>query len=742
MAGNTPNLDLYKKDPLTDGNDYFDIDTMLNENWDKIDNAVGGQVVHSPPTPVTLTAGTQTINVDRDTPFAVLNIQGLTRVNLLGRDGNCEDLKPFGRVNAAIELDSNNKQFGSNSLKVTISATTGYGQRTHVITKNTGMYLFCGYVKNGNLSGGAQIEISDNTYARRSQKVTDTEKFNFVYGTIDSSLFSSSTASFNAMGSGASGEYAYFDGLAVYWIPAETKTDIDSGKITSAQIENEYGYVDSLQNVNAVYINTKAEDARESYLYLPTCQLASNLDGSVADRMYMDNEGKPRVLRQYRRVVLDGSLNWNYNTAPVGGNYKEVRFPLTDNRPNTGYVVKYDGKIINPVNPLNGPDQFNHNNGFFRVTIPNSDSGWGPDYTPTKEEVKAYFYGWKMWRSGEDSKTSQYNGEGTKYWGYWDANGNIVNGTPVLPTTSAYTNSNAAYKPYFLQYQLATAVDEPLEYEGSLMLYEGTNQVEVGTGIVVREKANPQGFNSGNAYIYVINSVFDERVSAGKLDFRADKLLSIYRNNKQDKYWIFESPGKTYGNEQAKIYDYNYDPSAVYQVTYLALDTYKIGISPTEISAEYAVNLRGTVDSLVEGNKNALSRITVLENETAMKEQPEWIQATLLNGWVQNKGVTETPVGYRKTSDGKRVQLRGIIKDGVVNKGTHLFFLPVDYQPKYNKNAVTWSATVTPNEPVATRIFIGSRLGGDSLPGEVKLQSSGAGNRWLVLDGIEFDLEE
>lgn len=41
MASNTPNLNLLKKDPATDGNDTFNIQTMLNDNWDKIDVAVG-----------------------------------------------------------------------------------------------------------------------------------------------------------------------------------------------------------------------------------------------------------------------------------------------------------------------------------------------------------------------------------------------------------------------------------------------------------------------------------------------------------------------------------------------------------------------------------------------------------------------------------------------------------------------------------------------------------------------------
>ncbi|MEW4368507.1 phage tail protein [Paenibacillus kandeliae] len=40
MASNTPNLNLLKKNPATDGNDTFNIETMLNENWDKIDTAI------------------------------------------------------------------------------------------------------------------------------------------------------------------------------------------------------------------------------------------------------------------------------------------------------------------------------------------------------------------------------------------------------------------------------------------------------------------------------------------------------------------------------------------------------------------------------------------------------------------------------------------------------------------------------------------------------------------------------
>jgi hypothetical protein len=42
VSSKTKNLGLLKKDPILDKNDTFNIQTMLNDNWDKLDGAVGG----------------------------------------------------------------------------------------------------------------------------------------------------------------------------------------------------------------------------------------------------------------------------------------------------------------------------------------------------------------------------------------------------------------------------------------------------------------------------------------------------------------------------------------------------------------------------------------------------------------------------------------------------------------------------------------------------------------------------
>ena len=40
MSTQTPNLDLFKWNPSTDGENEFNIDTALNQNWDKLDITV------------------------------------------------------------------------------------------------------------------------------------------------------------------------------------------------------------------------------------------------------------------------------------------------------------------------------------------------------------------------------------------------------------------------------------------------------------------------------------------------------------------------------------------------------------------------------------------------------------------------------------------------------------------------------------------------------------------------------
>lgn len=45
MGNNTQNLELFKTDMETDGEDLFDFDRDLNQNWDKLDERFGVQTI-------------------------------------------------------------------------------------------------------------------------------------------------------------------------------------------------------------------------------------------------------------------------------------------------------------------------------------------------------------------------------------------------------------------------------------------------------------------------------------------------------------------------------------------------------------------------------------------------------------------------------------------------------------------------------------------------------------------------
>ncbi|MFD2330674.1 hypothetical protein ACFSR7_15585, partial [Cohnella sp. GCM10020058] len=228
---------------------------------------------------------------------------------------------------------------------------------------------------------------------------------------------------------------------------------------------------------------TTFEPKRGSYMYLPDCQLRSNVDGSVVDSLYTDGEGKPRVTRRFREVVLDGALAWSYGASYTGR--KLVTTPIANSivgataraidyagRP---LVSAYDGSVSNVVyiNPA-----------FAAVlAVSSADSGWGDAYTPSTAEIAAYFYGWKI---NNGTFGNAYNGTGTKTWTKWDATSNTSAVTTVPADYAAST-----FTPYRLIYQLAASVDEAINYEGDLVLHEGGNQIEVGTGVVVREAAKP-----------------------------------------------------------------------------------------------------------------------------------------------------------------------------------------------------------------------------------------------------------
>ncbi|MFD2334768.1 hypothetical protein ACFSR7_36480, partial [Cohnella sp. GCM10020058] len=283
-------------------------------------------------------------------------------------------------------------------------------------------------------------------------------------------------------------------------------------------------------------VATTFETKRGSHLYLPDAQLRSNVDGSVADSLYTDGEGKPRVTRRLREQIEDGTQAWIFVEGLTG--YKRVKtvFSGLPTGSTNMYAIKYDGKLIKAVSIYSVilADTCYVENGSIFIGVSSTDSGWADAYTPSAAEIAAYFYGWKMYPSDTDSTgTAAYTGTGTKRWMARKADGSLDLGN--LSTANTVPTSQAPlFTPYRLIYQLAASVDEALNYEGDLVLHEGGNQIEVGTGIVVREAAKPALASQW----YVFN---DTTTSVStSLKYRTDRIRAIYRNQLQDNQWMID----------------------------------------------------------------------------------------------------------------------------------------------------------------------------------------------------------
>lgn len=521
------------------------------------------------------------------------------------------------------------------------------------------------------------------------------------------------------------------------------------------------------------------EPQQTSYLYLPDVNLRSNVDGSVADQLYTDGDGKPRAVRRFRELALDGSLTWALSGDHTGN--KRVYIPMQGHTPLTDTVTKYDGKILKreTANPLSVADtSFLEVGGYLYISIADADSGWGETTVPTSDDIKAYFAGWrylernaaggvpfyKRWvpvgntlitTTTTTTNTSTNSivvastsgfviGDSIIVNGFTNTISNISGTTLTLGGTVNVAANDYVYKytgllttvnpfieeskvtPYRLIYQLAQSVDEPVAYEGEVMVYDGANQIEVGTGIVVREVSpNPK---ADSLYWYVNDA------SAGweqsRLKYRTARFLSIYKNNRSDRgNWIIQaSPGAVwvYGVERAKIPLVYYDQTATYNFTYEALDKQQIGIAPTTISAEYAPNIKEDVDDLTRAMVEVKADVSVLRNTKAQKQQPQWIAPTLINGWVNADFMNIS--GYLKDDFGN-VRLRGRIKSGSI--GSVVFYLPPGYRPSTDLYPACSSDNGT--TLVASRIVVKSN-------GQVVVDIGS--NTQFYLDGITFRAEQ
>ncbi|MCM3567838.1 hypothetical protein [Neobacillus mesonae] len=312
--------------------------------------------------------------------------------------------------------------------------------------------------------------------------------------------------------------------------------------------------------------------------------------GGVSDRLY-EQDGKYMVRKAIEKdIVLDGSWGWLYFNNYTG--YKGVRLPNTvfagiAENVTTQKITKYDGKIIPYGFSLPNGDNFNITNptGYFYISIFNFDSGFGETYTPVADEIKAYFNGWKV-------KTVDVNGKPSAWTSLYD-------GSDAPTQTLAYVSANKApnFTPYKLSYQLATPVISEVSAEGAISV-NGITQVEVGSGVVLREKVTPAFINEAGGGYYQINRVGLPNESQTK--YAVSKFLFIVKGNTMDKNWSFSTNNVVKGAYKAIVRDYLFDQTVDYYATYVVYDKNIFTSNVTNLLAQYSNNIRTALEDTVK----------------------------------------------------------------------------------------------------------------------------------------------
>ncbi|MFB6364414.1 hypothetical protein ACFCP7_10165 [Paenibacillus elgii] len=347
-------------------------------------------------------------------------------------------------------------------------------------------------------------------------------------------------------------------------------------------------------------------------LLFPNVQLASSADGTICDQLFKSG-GKYWKQTRLKTMELDGSANWERTGKYTGFKKLSLKSPVFPITGDLGLFMKFDMVLPNLTGIPSAPDRgaIAQDSGIAYVTVSDEDSGWWDKYEPLDEEIKAYFYGWKL----VDTSGKSWSGGDPQFkrWYAYRSPGAVWNPDKENEFTKKTAPSHLApgYKPYSLQYQLAAPIVEEIRVEGGITLHSGLNQVEAGTGMIVRERANPIDPN-GN---YFINNT---AASGSVLKNRTNRILTVFRNDRIDSAWIKRDSYKSssaYGGADAFIpaLSGNYDPAATYMVTYLARDQYALTCNVQSIQGEYAGNLKSVVDTLAANQADMAAQISEVQ---------------------------------------------------------------------------------------------------------------------------------
>lgn len=326
--------------------------------------------------------------------------------------------------------------------------------------------------------------------------------------------------------------------------------------------------------------------------------------GNVSDLLY-EEDGKYWVRKVVAKdVIIDGTIS-SFSAIDLTG-YK--RFILA------GFVTEKGMKSLDTTAILTNDkgvslrgyssdpainevsNGYHAGNTAFNITVPDTETGFTESQVPNVDEIRAYFNGWK-------AKTVDTNGRVTAWV-------STVDGTDAPTQTAAYVTANnpVGYTQYKLTFALANPKTEEARVEGSVTV-NGPTQIEVGTGVIVREKAN--FVINGQNTSYNINS---NSIAGTALKYRVAKFFNLYKGNIETNDYFIVRDQFAIGNERLGIEKEKFDTKAEYYVTYLLWDKQLFATNPVNVIAQYASNIRAALEDTVKKTEDNSRDITVQAN--------------------------------------------------------------------------------------------------------------------------------
>ncbi|OCB00602.1 hypothetical protein [Clostridium beijerinckii] len=178
-------------------------------------------------------------------------IQGKTVVNLLGKDGNCEDASKWTNWQTATTLDASNKVFGTYGMKVALTSTQGNTAKLYA-WGSTKYYCLSAYLKCGTASSISIAKDSNGGGTwKTSPSMTDTTKFNRTFVKLQpSDLKNGDNVVVVPIGTTV-GQYGYVDGIMLEEI---TQAQYNDSTFTPSP------YVDSYACLQNPYIEVRHDN--------------------------------------------------------------------------------------------------------------------------------------------------------------------------------------------------------------------------------------------------------------------------------------------------------------------------------------------------------------------------------------------------------------------------------------------------------------------------------------------------